>query len=243
MASACCTHGYVDDADIFYRPVMQASSRSVCRQLADGSGHVYELPLPGTSTGRTVASGANPNRLVLTDGLRRRSDLSHQTGLNVLKGGSVQGRTADSSGPVADRRSDRRGRSSCSSGPDPRTVQRRQSDQVVLLLRLQPHLLQPMPAEAGVDCFVPLHHQPIRHQDVIDVVDRHEAGECRPPAGASQRPRVFELREQQLQGSAVSAHVEIAQCDVHLARGSAAIRRAVCAMAMQGGGSTAGRRR
>jgi prepilin-type N-terminal cleavage/methylation domain-containing protein len=88
---------YVDDAELFYCPSHTGEHRldRYAENWKMGQGTIYtNYHYAGHIdwTNSRKRRFANPTRLVLlTDGLRRRSDLSHQTGLNVLKGdGSVR---------------------------------------------------------------------------------------------------------------------------------------------------------
>lgn len=87
---------YVDDADVFYCP--SHSGEHLMDRYADnwmtGVGTIYtNYHYSGHMNWKTgMARRFTGARLILlSDGLRRRSDLSHETGLNVLKGdGSVR---------------------------------------------------------------------------------------------------------------------------------------------------------
>lgn len=88
---------YVDDPDVFYCPSHAGEHRM--DRYADswqtGRGTIYTnyhyAGHMNWQTGMARRFGASNRLVLLTDGLRRRSDLSHRTGLNVLKGdGSVR---------------------------------------------------------------------------------------------------------------------------------------------------------
>jgi prepilin-type N-terminal cleavage/methylation domain-containing protein len=87
---------YVDDADIFYCPSHSGEHRMdrYAENWLKGTGTIYtNYHYSGHMNWTTGIDRrfAGSRLVLLTDGLRRRTDLSHETGLNVLKGdGSVR---------------------------------------------------------------------------------------------------------------------------------------------------------